>query len=40
MLALLKDRSVLEREPTINKRDVEMLALRLALRDARRTRHR
>ena len=37
MLAPLKDRSVLEREPAagIDKRDAEMLALRLALRDAR-----
>lgn len=35
MLAPLKDRSVLEREPAISKQDAEMLALRLALRDAR-----
>ncbi len=37
MLAPLKDRSVLEREPAANidARDAETLALRLALRDAR-----
>lgn len=37
MLAPLKDRSVLEREPAvdIDAGDAEMLALRLALRDAR-----
>lgn len=37
MLAPLKDRSVLEREPApgISKQEAETLALRLALRDAR-----
>jgi predicted RNase H-like nuclease (RuvC/YqgF family) len=45
MLAPLKDRSVLEREPSaeiaeIGTVDAEMLALRLALREARRTQRR
>lgn len=35
MLAPLKDRSVLEREPAIAEHKAEILALRLALRDAR-----
>lgn len=42
MLAPLKDRSVLEREPNpgIGRRDEEILALRQALRDARRAQRR
>ncbi|MCG2579107.1 hypothetical protein LZ012_19125 [Dechloromonas sp. XY25] len=35
MLAPLKDRSLLEREPAIAENEAEILALRLALRDAR-----